>query len=74
MTDTDNLLLKIKSKNIYRLADDVHSMFDTSNNPKDHPPETEVGVNKKVPGMWKDKSAGKQIAEYAGARPIVMIS
>ena len=70
MTDTDSLLLMIKGKDVYKdIAADMHERFDTSNYPKDHPSGIEVCVNKKVPGMWKDESAGQEIVEYAAARP-----
>ena len=43
-------------------------MFDTSNYPKDHPLGTEIGVNKKVIGMFKDEAGGLVITEFVGLR------
>jgi len=44
-------------------------MFDTSNYPKEgHPSGIEVGVNKKVIGMFKDECGGEQIIELVGLR------
>lgn len=44
-------------------------MFDTSNFPKEgHPSGIEVGVNRKVIGMFKDEAGGMQVAEFIGTK------
>ena len=73
MTDTDSLIYEIKTDNIYKdIAEDVESKFDTSEFDKNHPATNEfgfkVGVNKKVIGMFKDETGGKQIEEFVGLR------
>ena len=46
----------------------VDCLFDTSNIPKDHKSGLPSGVNKKVPGMFKDETDGKIIEEFVGLR------
>ncbi|XP_065639659.1 uncharacterized protein LOC136072381 [Hydra vulgaris] len=71
-TDTDSLIYEIKTEDFYAdIANDIESKFDTSEFDKNHPAVRngfKVGVNKKVLGMFKDESAGKQIAEFIGLR------
>ena len=68
-TDTDSLCYEIITQDFYKdIASDVHNKFDTSNFDKDHPSGIEVGVNKKVIGMFKDETGGKQIEEFVGLR------
>ncbi|XP_065664811.1 uncharacterized protein LOC136086441 [Hydra vulgaris] len=71
-TDTDSLIYEIKTKDFYAdIANDIESKFDTSEFDKNHLAVRngfKVGVNKKVLGMFKDESAGKQIAEFLGLR------
>ena len=47
---------------------DVIEIFDTSNYPKDHPSGIKTGINKKVPGKFKDELGGKIMVEYIGLR------
>ena len=75
-TDTDSLCYEIRTEDFYEhIANDVHRLFDTSNYPKDHtdrsghPSCIPTGVNKKVPGLFKDECGGKQITEFVGLRP-----
>ena len=68
-TDTDSLCYEIITQDFYKdIAMDVRDKFDTSNFAKDHPSGIEVGVNKKVIGMFKDETGGKQIEEFVGLR------
>ena len=72
MTDTDSFIFLVKTEDLYKdIAADIHAQFDTSNYPNDHPSGIEVGINKKVPGMFKDECAGKQIMEFATSQPKV---
>ena len=73
MTDTDSLIYEIKTDDFYNdIAEDVESKFDTSEFNKDHPAINnfgfKAGVNKKVIGMFKDETGGKQIEEFVGLR------
>ena len=73
MTDTDTLIYEIKTDDFYKdIAEDVESKFDTSEFDKDHPSIKDFGfkngVNKKVIGMFKDETGGKQIIEFVGLR------
>ena len=66
-TDTDSLLLEIKTENVYiNMQNDVDA-YDTSNYPPDH--FLHSMKNKKVLRKMKDKCAGRPIAEYVGLRP-----
>ena len=74
MTDTDSLIYEIKTDDFYKdIANDIESKFDTTEFNKDHPAVSsvgfKVGVNKKVIGMFKDETSGKQIEEFVGLRP-----
>ena len=73
MTDTDSLIYEIKTDDFYKdISKDVESKFDTSEFGKNHPAINDfgfkVGVNKKVIGMFKDETGGKQIEEFVGLR------
>ena len=75
-TDTDSLCYEIKTEDVYKdISPDVHRLFDTSNYPKDHTDRNghksciPTGVNKKVLGLFKDETGGKQMVEFIGLRP-----
>ena len=74
MTDTDSLIYEIKTDDFYKdISEDVESKFDTSEFDKNHSAvvisvKFKVGKNKKVIGMFKDETAGKQIEEFVGLR------
>lgn len=68
-TDTDSLMYEIMTDDFYSdISNDIESRFDTSDYPKDHPYGIKTDVNKKVPGMFKDETSGKQIEEFVGLR------
>ena len=66
-TDTDSLLVDIKTKDAYQDMAEMKDEYDFSDYPKDHPLYDET--NKKVLGKMKDECAGTPIAEYIGLRP-----
>ena len=66
-TDTDSLLLKIKTENVYQDMAKHSHLYDMSDCPEDHPLHSTA--NKKVLGKMKDECAGHPIAEYVGLRP-----
>lgn len=68
-TDTDSLIYKIFSENVYlELKDDIHhTWFDTSDYPKDNRfgyPQ----VNKKIMKMLKDELHSQIFQEFVGLR------
>ena len=68
-TDTDSLAYEIETEDFYKdISGDVRTNFDTSDIPKDHPSGIELGVNKKVIGMFKDECGGKIMQEFVGLR------
>jgi hypothetical protein len=68
-TDTDSLAYEIKTEDFYQdITNDIESKFDTSEYCRDHLSGIRTGVNRKVIGMFKDESAGKQIEEFVGLR------
>ena len=68
-TDTDSLAYEIDTEDFYKdINPDVDRLFDTSNYPEAHESGIKVGINKKVPGMFKDEAEGKQILEFVGLR------
>ena len=60
-TDTDSLLLDIKSEDVYKDMGENLDYYDTSDFPKDHPLYSQI--NKKVLGKMKDECAGSLISE-----------
>ena len=66
-TDTDSLLLEIKTPNVYDDMQKNIEDYDTSDYPKDHPLYSVK--NKKVLGKMKDEVTGRVIAEFIGLRP-----
>ena len=69
-TDTDSLVYHIKTKDFYRdIAPDVKARFDTSNYSASDKRPLPIGINKKVPGMFKDENGGKIMTEFLALRP-----
>ena len=66
-TDTDSLLVDIKTNDIYKDMSETKEDYDFSDYPKDHQLHDES--NKKVIGKMKDECAGAPIAEYIGLCP-----
>ena len=71
-TDTDSLLYRIETEDLFKdISGDIKARFDTSDFAKDHEKVldgTIVVTNKKVPGLMKDESAGRQIKEFVGLK------
>ena len=65
-TDTDSLLLEIKTEDIYEDMECHKRYYDTSDYPKDHPLHSQE--NKKVIGKMKDECNGKPISEVVCLR------
>ena len=66
-TDTDSLLLEIKTEDVYRDMENLRDeLYDTSDYPKDHPLHSQL--NKKVIGKMKDECSGKPISEVVCLR------
>ena len=66
--DTDGVKYHIITEDVYKDMNKNIDVFDTSNYPVDHPSGIKSGVNKKVPGKFKDELGGEIIREYAGVR------
>ena len=67
--DTDGVKYHIKTKDVYKDMINNIDSFDTSNYPKDHQSGIKSGINKKVPGKFKDELGGEIITEFVGLRP-----
>ena len=65
-TDTDSLIVKVDTEDIYADMLKHADLYDTSNFPEDHPLYTTT--NKKV-GKFKDELGGKVLTEFIGLRP-----
>ena len=65
-TDTDSLLVKIETEDVYKDMAENLGMYDTSNYPSQDPLYS--SVNKKVLGKMKDECGGATIYEYVGLR------
>ena len=67
--DTDGVKYHIKTEDIYKdMNKNVREIFDTSNYPNNHQSGIKNGINKKVPGKFKDELGGEPIIAYAGPR------
>ena len=66
-TDTDSLLVAIKTKDAYKDMSEMKDEYDFSDYPKEHPLYNET--TKKIIGKFKDECSGVAIAEYIGLRP-----
>lgn len=66
-TDTDSLLVDIKTKDAYKDMSEMKDEYDFSDYPKEHSLHNET--NKKIIGKFKDECSGVAIAEYIGLRP-----
>ena len=68
-TDTDSCIIYITTKDFYRyIAKDIEKRFSTSNYDENHDRPLPVGKNKKVTGLFKDKSGGKNMKEFPALR------
>ena len=71
-TDTDSLLYRIETEDLFQdISGDVAEQFDTSEFPGDHDKVLDGTIkrmNKKVLGMMKDETCGKQIVDFVGLR------
>ena len=66
--DIDGVKYHIRTEDVYKDMNENIEIFDTSNYPDKHPSGITSGVNKKVPGKFKDELGGEIITEYAGVR------
>ena len=71
MTDTDSVLLEIKTDDLYKdFAEDVPKWFDTQKYHRTQYGETSIPkMNLKKLGMMKDELCGDFILEFAGTAP-----
>ena len=65
-TDTDSLVYKIRTNDLYRDMLEDRNLFDFSGYPKDHPCFS--NDNKKVIGKMKDELGGSIMREFVGLR------
>ena len=68
-TDTDSFIIYIKTEDFFEdISNDVERWFDTSNYDKNDKRPLPKGMNKKVPGLFKDELGGKIITEVVALR------
>jgi len=67
--DTGSLCYEIETENFFKdISADVQEKFDASNFSLNHPSGIPTGINKKVPGKFKDEAGGEIIEEFVGLR------
>ena len=67
--DTDSFVLNIFTEDFFEdINNDVERWFDTSNYDENDKRSIQIGVNKKVIGMFKDELGGKIIKEFCALR------
>ena len=68
-TDTDSFVIHIKTEDFFEdISNDVERWFDTSNYDENDKRPLPINMNKRVPGLFKDKLGGKIIAEVGALR------
>jgi len=68
-TDIDSLCYEIETEDFFKdISADVQEKFDTSNFTPNNPSGIPTGINKKVPGKFKDEAGGEVIEEFVGLR------
>ena len=68
-TDTDSFIICIKTEDFgENISNDVQKWFDTSNYDKNEKRPFPIGMNKNVPGLFKDELGGKIITEFVALR------
>ncbi|CAG8552482.1 13913_t:CDS:2 [Acaulospora colombiana] len=73
-TDTDSLILLIRTENVYKDMVEMQEHLDFSDYKPEHPIYQALGkekimLNKKVPGKYKDESCGTAMWKFCGPRP-----
>ena len=67
--DTDRFVIHIETEDFFEdINNDVERWFDTSNYDKNDKRPLQIGVNKKVIGMFKDELGGKIMKEFCALR------
>ena len=67
--DTDSFIIYIETEDLYKdIANDVNKWFDTSGYDKSHNRTLQMGINKKVLGMFKDELGRKIMTETLAHR------
>ena len=62
-------IINIKTEDFYEgIADNAEEWFDTSNCDKKDKRPSPIGINKKVPGMFKDELGGKIMEEFVALK------
>ena len=68
-TDTDSFIIYIKSEDFFEdISNDVEKWFQTSNYNENDKRPLPVGMNKKVPDLFKNELGGKIITEVVALR------
>lgn len=65
-TDTDSVIIRVATDDIYDDMVQHREQYDTSNYPEDH--KLHSTANKKVVGKFKDEVGGKLLTEFVGLR------
>ena len=67
--DTDSFVINIFTEDFFEdINNDVGRWFDTSNYDKNDKRPLQIGINKKVIGMFKDELGGKIMKEFCALR------
>ena len=68
-TNTDSLCYEIETEDFFKdISADAQEQFDTSDFTPNNPSGIPTGINKKVPGKFKDEAGGEIITEFVGLR------
>ena len=68
-TDTDSFIIYIKTEGFFEdIFNDVKKWFDASNFNKNDKTPFPIGVNEKLPSLFKDELVGKIMTEFVALR------
>ena len=67
--DTDSFVIEVKTKDLYTdISDDVKKWYDTSNYDKNHNRPLPIGMNKKIPNLFKNELREKIMTKFCAIR------
>ena len=68
-TDEDSFVIEVKTEDLYTdISAEIKKWYDTSNYEKDDNKPLPIGINKRVPGLFKDELGGKIVTEFCAIR------
>ena len=68
-TDADSFVIEVKAEDLYvDISNDIEKCYDTSNCDKNDNRPLPIGINKKIPDLFKNELGGKIMNEFCAIR------